>query len=450
MSVIDDLFKDLGISNNGSGGGGGDEPTGTIQITQNGTHNVKRYASAQVNVPNPSTGTRQITENGTYDVTDYANAAVNVPNPSTGTKQITENGTYDVTDFASAAVNVPTATVYKQIEASSIILESLSQSTTVLGKAAITTGTCAVGDHVEVHAMGQIEDDWEYQIVNVVVRGTVTGENDYVYTIAIESAYSECYPTGVTNVSQNGTYNVRNSKVVQVSVPADYPTLAVVCSNSSSYSVDFTGKNVDYIKPYTFYQALITGIEMPDVNTIGDRAFAQTRNLGTITLPDTLTTLEGGAFYQSTVNFAEGEVPATVLKYQALGGTTGITELHFTGTNTQFQQQSVTDCANLESVVVDSCSYLDQQAFAGCTHLQRFDLNGVLSSLGTNAFNGCSRLTTFIIRKTSGVVAMNSSMMLPIGTCNVYVPDALVDSYKAATNWATYADYIFPLSDLNE
>ena len=30
----------------------------------------------------------------------------------------------------------------------------------------------------------------------------------------------------------------------------------------------------------------------------------------------------------------------------------------------------------------------------------------------------------------------------------IYVPDALVDSYKKATNWVTYADQIKPLSEL--
>jgi hypothetical protein len=35
-----------------SGGGGYPEPTGTVTITTNGTHNVKDYASAAVSVPN--------------------------------------------------------------------------------------------------------------------------------------------------------------------------------------------------------------------------------------------------------------------------------------------------------------------------------------------------------------------------------------------------------------
>ena len=29
----------------------------------------------------------------------------------------------------------------------------------------------------------------------------------------------------------------------------------------------------------------------------------------------------------------------------------------------------------------------------------------------------------------------------------IYVPDASVDAYKTATNWITYASYIYPISD---
>lgn len=64
-------------------------------------------------------------------------------------------------------------------------------------------------------------------------------------------------------------------------------------------------------------------------------------------------------------------------------------------------------------------------------------------------------LRMLILRYPDGVCALRSTSALsgtPIasGTGNVYVPHNLVEQYKTATNWSTYASQIKPISELEE
>lgn len=98
------------------------DPTGTIQITENGTFNVKPYAEADVDVQ-PILIEKNITENGVYlaseeEADGYSKVNVAVHQPSGEAPTITENGTYDVTDYVSVKAEVPTyEEEYRQAQA---------------------------------------------------------------------------------------------------------------------------------------------------------------------------------------------------------------------------------------------------------------------------------------------------------------------------------------------
>ena len=109
-------------------------------------------------------------------------------------------------------------------------------------------------------------------------------------------------------------------------------------------------------------------------------------------------------------------------------------------------------CSLLRRVVLPKVDTLYSSAFEKCTSLEVADFTA-LSSIGSmSVFLGCNALTALILRNTSKFVGMGFNNILngtPIqsGTGYIYVPSALVDSYKTATHWSTFATQFRALED---
>ena len=109
-------------------------------------------------------------------------------------------------------------------------------------------------------------------------------------------------------------------------------------------------------------------------------------------------------------------------------------------------------CYALHTVNLPSLISISTNMFGYSSLLKRLDFPSV-ESIDTGAFSGCSRLVTLILRKADTVCTLknvNAFNNTPIakGTGYIYVPDGLVEQYKAATNWSTFASQIKPISDL--
>ena len=109
-------------------------------------------------------------------------------------------------------------------------------------------------------------------------------------------------------------------------------------------------------------------------------------------------------------------------------------------------------CYALHTVNLPSLISISSNMFAYSSLLKRLDFPSV-ESISGGAFSGCSRLVTLILRKADTVCTLEnvsalSGTSIAKGTGFVYVPDDLVEQYKAATNWSTYASQIKPISEL--
>lgn len=128
-----------------------------------------------------------------------------------------------------------------------------------------------------------------------------------------------------------------------------------------------------------------------------------------------------------------------------------ITELQDNIT-TSIAAQKFRGCAALTNVIFPSVTSVGLAAFWNCTALKQADFEKTVSFY-TNAFYGCSALAALILRNTEAVSSLTGNLSgTPIasGTGYIYVPAALVATYKAATGWSTYADQIRAIEDYPE
>lgn len=86
------------------------------------------------------------------------------------------------------------------------------------------------------------------------------------------------------------------------------------------------------------------------------------------------------------------------------------------------------------------------------TRTTKINLNVGISEIGPASFRECGSLSSLVVYSESVPILSNSNAFLltPIadGTGYIYVLDDLVDSYKSATNWSTYAEQIKSISEL--
>lgn len=110
-------------------------------------------------------------------------------------------------------------------------------------------------------------------------------------------------------------------------------------------------------------------------------------------------------------------------------------------------------CTALKKVAFGEVTDVSDGAFSGCTALEVADFHKTVTITG-GAFTNCTALKALILRSTEKCTITSSAGLgstgISAGTGYIYVPSALVDTYKADSKWGTYAAQIRAIEDYPE
>ena len=263
----------------------------------------------------------------------------------------------------------------------------------------------AMGRAVEVGAM-YITDDGKTRIYIHLEDGRT-------------SPMLGCCPNGTVTVdwgdgtepdtlTGTSTSTVQWTPTHEYGAPGDY-VINLTVDGSVGVSGDFTTNQYSYLLRFSggvdtrnkVYQNAIQKVEIGDgVTSIGGSAFQNCSSLSSVTIPDGVTSIGKNAF---------------------LG------------------------CSSLSSVTIpDGVTSIGNFAFQNCSSLSSVTIPDGVTSIGSNAFNNCSgvRYYDFTHHTTVPTLSNVNAFNGIVDDCEIRVPAALADEWKAATNWATYADYI--------
>lgn len=189
---------------------------------------------------------------------------------------------------------------------------------------------------------------------------------------------------------------------------------------------DYSSSTITTVRPYAFQNVAVKNVNLPNVTTLGKYAFDNSY-LVSINIPS-VTSIE-------TYTFNRCMNLKSVIATNASG---------------TLYSNAFYYCRALEEINLPLVTTLQSSTFDNCASLKKADF-GAVTSIGGNAFTNATAMVTLILRSSTMATMSSTSAFYNSGIGNgtgyIYVPAALIDSYKTATNWSTYADQFRAIED---
>lgn len=272
---------------------------------------------------------------------------------------------------------------------------------------------------------------------------TITTAENQTRTLLTAGKYMEddVTITDVTHADEDTLLLALRNQITSV----EDDTLTSIRSMGLAYMTALTSvrfPELQTINTYAFYDdynLAMPGWPFPKAKTIGNYAFRYCYGLtGDIVLPNTVTSI-------GQYSFANCDHMET---FTARGSITTLGTYTFNGASGHVMALRECHLPNLGTSIALNLNWGSTTTANACQHLELVDI-GKAKSIAANTFANCYKLQTLIMRRTGSITTcanvsafLNTPLRGRSGlTAKIYVPQALIDTYKAASVWTTINGY---------
>lgn len=178
-------------------------------------------------------------------------------------------------------------------------------------------------------------------------------------------------------------------------------------------------------------------------NSIVQGMFAGFKELTSLTLPNSVTTIENAAFTGcSGLKILNIGSNVTFIGNDAFSGCSRLTSLMLPNKLKSIGSGAFWGCSGLTSLIIpDSTSLIGDFAFYNCEELTTITFPNSLKVIGDQSFKGCQKITEIFCKASippkvpSGAFSVNS-------TCKLYIPKGTYNDYWLAICWGDFKNII--------
>ena len=305
---------------------------------------------------------------------------------------------------------------------------------------AVEVGAMYITDDGKTRIYIHLEDGRTSPMLGCCPNGTVTvdwGDGTEPDTLT---------GTSISTVQWTPTheYGAPGDYVIKLTVDGSVGLAGSNSTNQYSYLLRYSSGSDGRNK---VYQNAIQKVEIGDgVTSINTQAFHNCYSLPSVTIPNGVTSIGGNEAFRNCYSLPSVTIPngVTSIDNQAFHSCYSLSSVTIPNGVTSLGTQAFYNCYSLSSVTIpNGVTSIGTQAFYGCTLSSVVIPDGV-TSINSKTFYNCTgvRYYDFTHHTTVPTLSNTDAFNGIAADCEIRVPAALADEWKAATNWATYADYI--------